>query len=74
MLGTFDSCRLEVLEDRCICSEDVMFSDSALLESLIAWNFDSWATVLLVAESPRLAGSKLLSVFLLSKALRNAEI
>jgi hypothetical protein len=72
--GTLASCRLDELDDRCICIEDVMDSVNALFESFIIWNLDSWATVLFVADSPRFGCSKLFSVFLLSSAFRNSEM
>ena len=72
--GTLVSCRLDELDDRCICMDDVIDSVKALFDSLIMWNLDSWATVLFVADSPRLVCSKLLRVFLLSSAFKNSEM
>jgi hypothetical protein len=63
-----------VPDERCICRLEVIDSVRALLESLMAWNLDSCATVLFVADSPRFADSKLCNVFLLSRALRKSEI
>lgn len=52
-----------------------MESVRALLDSRISWNFESWAAVFLEAtDSPDLFGSKLLSVFRLSRAFRNSEM
>lgn len=70
----FASCRLETVEERLSCMEEVMDSVNAALDSLIIWNLDNWATVLLVADSPFLVGSKDLSVFLLSSAFRKSEM
>lgn len=67
-------CRLDEPKDPCMCIDEVIESPKALLDSLIMWNLDSWATVLFVTDSPRLADSKLLSVFLLSSAFKNSEI
>lgn len=41
MLGTFASCRLEELDDRCRSIDDVMESVRALLDSRMSANFDS---------------------------------
>ncbi len=52
-----------------------MDSVSALFDSRMSWKRDSCAFVLLAAEdSPLLFGSKLCSVFLLSRTLRNSEM
>lgn len=74
MPGTLVNCRLEELDDRCICIDEVMDSVRALFESLIKWNLDSWATVRFVADSPRLVGSKLLRVLRLSRAFKKSEM
>lgn len=75
MLGTLASCRLDELEERCRWIDEVMESVRALLVSRIRWNLDSWAAVLLDAsDSPFLSGSKLFSVFRLSRAFRNSEM
>jgi hypothetical protein len=68
------SCLLETVEERLSCIEEVIDSVRALFESLIMWNLDSWATVLLVADSPFFVGSNDLSVFLLSRAFRKSEM
>lgn len=74
MLGTLDSCRLDELEERCICIDEVIESVSAWFDSFMRWNLESCATVRFVAPSPFLPDSKLLSVFLLSSAFKNSEI
>jgi hypothetical protein len=75
MLGTFASCRLEELDDRWRCIEEVIESVRALLDSRISANLESCAAVLLaVLASPFLFGSKLCNVLLLSRAFRNSEM
>jgi hypothetical protein len=75
MLGTFASWRLDELDDRCKCMEDVIESVRALFESRMRANLDSWAAVLLAAlASPFLLGSKLCRVFLLSRAFKNSDM
>jgi hypothetical protein len=39
--GTLVSCRLDELEERCICTEEVIESVRALFDSFIIWNLDS---------------------------------
>jgi hypothetical protein len=41
MLGTLASCRLDELDDRCRCIDEVIDSVRALLASRIRWNLDS---------------------------------
>jgi len=75
MLGTFANCRLDALDERCICTDEVIDSVSTLLASRICWNLESCAAVFLAIEdSPFLLGSKLCNVLRLSIALRNSEI
>jgi hypothetical protein len=70
--GTLDSCRLDELDDRCRKFDEDIDSVSALLDSRIDWNFESWAVVLLVDASPE--GSKLCRFFLLSNNFKKSEI
>jgi len=70
--GTLDNCRLDELEDRCSIAEEVMDSVSALFDSRIIWNFESWSRVLCAAALP--GCSKLVNVFLLSSNFRKSEI
>jgi hypothetical protein len=75
MGGTFVSCRLDELDERCRCIDDVMESVRALLVSRISWNLESCMAVRLEAtDSPVLFGSKLFSVFWLSRAFRKSEM
>jgi hypothetical protein len=74
MPGTLVNCLLEELEDRCICTDEVIESVRVLLDSFIWWNLDSCMMVRLVADSPFFDPSKLFSVFLLSKALRKSSM
>src|SRR4051794_38318858 len=74
MPGTLVSWRLDELDDRCICIAEAMDSVSTWFDSFIWWNLESWATVLLVADSPFLVGSKLRSTRLLSSILRNSDM
>jgi hypothetical protein len=39
--GTLVNCRLEELEERCICTDEVMESVRALFDSFIMWNLDN---------------------------------
>lgn len=70
--GTLPIWRLEAFDERCNNTEDAIDSVSALFESRICWNFESCATVRLVADSP--LGAKLLSVLPFSSAFKKSEI
>ena len=75
--GTLVSCLLDELDERCrfmdeFIADEFIDSVSALLDSRIIWNLESWAVVFLLDASPFFAGSKLCSVFLVSRAFKNS--
>ena len=77
MGGTLESCLLDELDERWRRRDDDIESDKAALESLIRWNLERAAVVLLVADSaaaPPVGVWKLFRSFFWSSIFKKSEM